>query len=155
MLVVHIPKATQHTVYCTILHTVQPFNKLTRGIKVDGIYIQNRFFIYVTLTHRGRVMHITFRKLGHNWGSAPSHYQKQSWSYVNYTPGIKFPWKVNKSITIFLQGNAYENILCQSLLKKYVFTHAIFHTYIYTIWIIQHFLLALSRLSLCSQTMPL
>ena len=46
--------------------------------------------------------------------SAPSHYLNQCWIIVNWTPGNKFQWNLNRNYIIFIQENAFENVVCQN-----------------------------------------
>ena len=46
--------------------------------------------------------------------SAPSHYLNQCWHIVNWTIGNKFQWNFNRNSNIFIQENAFENVLCQN-----------------------------------------
>ena len=43
--------------------------------------------------------------------SAPSHYLNQCWNIVNWTLGNKLQWKPNRNLYIFIQENAFENIV--------------------------------------------
>ena len=45
--------------------------------------------------------------------SAPRHYLNQCWSIVNWTPVNKFQWNLNLNSIIFIQENAFENVVCQ------------------------------------------
>ena len=46
--------------------------------------------------------------------SAPSHYLNQCWLIVNWTPVNKFQWNLNRNSIIFVQENAFENVVCQN-----------------------------------------
>ena len=59
-----------------------------------------------SLTHWGRVMHICFGKLiiiGSDNGLAPN--------IVNWTLGNKFQWNLNWNLYIFIQENAFDNVV--------------------------------------------
>ena len=45
--------------------------------------------------------------------SVPSHYLNQCWNIVNWTLGIKFQWNLNQNQYIFIQENAFENVVCE------------------------------------------
>ena len=64
----------------------------------------------IPLTHWGRVTHICISNLiiivSNNGWSAPSHYLKQCWIIVNWTPRNKLQWNFNRYSYIFIQGNA-------------------------------------------------
>ena len=42
---------------------------------------------------------------------APSHYLNQCWNFVNWALGNKFQWNVNRYSYIFIQENAFENVI--------------------------------------------
>ena len=69
------------------------------------------------LTHWGRVTHICVGNLtiigSDNGLSAPSHYLNQCWNIVNWTLRNKFQWNCNRNSNIFIQENAFENIVCE------------------------------------------
>ena len=72
------------------------------------------------LTHWGRVRHICVIKLIHHWfrqwfiaWPAPSHYLNQCWNIVNWILGNKFQWNFHQNTTIFIQENAFENVVCK------------------------------------------
>ena len=72
------------------------------------------------LTHWGRVTHICVSKLRHLWFrwwlvafSAPSHNPNQCWYIVNWTLVSKRQWKINDNSNIFIQENAFENVICE------------------------------------------
>ena len=44
---------------------------------------------------------------------APSHYLNQCWNIVNLTIRNKLQWNLNKDSYIFIQENAFENIVCE------------------------------------------
>ena len=41
----------------------------------------------------------------------PSHYLNQCWSIVNWIVGNKLKWNLNRNIYIFIQENAFENVI--------------------------------------------
>ena len=43
----------------------------------------------------------------------PSHYQNQYWENVNGTIENKLQWNLNQNMTIFIQENAPENVICE------------------------------------------
>ena len=59
------------------------------------------------LTHWGRVMYISVSKLT-TIGSL-SHYLNQCWNIVNWNPGNKLQWNLNRNWYIFIQENLFEN----------------------------------------------
>ena len=70
------------------------------------------------LTHWGRVTHICVSKLtifsSDKWlvtWPAPSHYLNQCWNIVNWTLGNKLQWNLNRNLFIFIQENAFENVV--------------------------------------------
>ena len=70
------------------------------------------------LTHWGQVTHICISKLHHHWlkqwlvtWSAPSHYLNQCWNIFNWTLRNKFRWNLNQNSYIFIQENAFENVV--------------------------------------------
>ena len=44
---------------------------------------------------------------------APSHYLKQYWHIVNWTPRNKLQWKLNRNTKRFIDENACENVVCR------------------------------------------
>ena len=73
---------------------------------------------YTVLTHWGRVTLICVNKLtiigsgnGLSPGSIWSHYLNQCWNIVNWTIGNKLQWNFNRNENIFIQENAFENIV--------------------------------------------
>ena len=60
------------------------------------------------LTHWGRVTHIYVSKLA--WPT-PSHYLNQCWNFDNCTLGNKLQWNLNRNVYIFIQENAFENLV--------------------------------------------
>ena len=70
------------------------------------------------LTHWSRVMHICVNKLtitGSDNGLSPgrrqSHYLNQCWNTVNWTLRNKFQWNLNQNLYIFIQENAFGNVV--------------------------------------------
>ena len=56
----------------------------------------------------------------HNWfrlwlvaWPAPSHYLNQWWKIVDWTLRNKLPWNFNRNSNIFIQENAFENVVCK------------------------------------------
>ena len=43
--------------------------------------------------------------------TAPSHYLNQCWNIVNLTLGNKLQWNTNRNLYIFIQENAFENVV--------------------------------------------
>ena len=76
-------------------------------------------FATYPLTHWSRGTHICVSKLsilGSDNGrlvawSAPSHYLNQYWDIVNLTLGNKLQWNLNRNEYIFIQENAFENVV--------------------------------------------
>ena len=46
--------------------------------------------------------------------SAPSHYLNQCWNIVNWTLKNKLQWNFNRNSCLFIQENAFENVVCQN-----------------------------------------
>ena len=72
------------------------------------------------LTHLPLVPRICVRESGEHrfrkWlvtYSAPSHYLKQCLLIVNWTLRNKLQWNFNQNSTIFIQENAFENVVCK------------------------------------------
>ena len=70
----------------------------------------------ILITHWGRVTHLCVGNLTINGSDtglspAPSHYLNQCWNIVNWTPGNKLQWNLNRNLYIFIQENALENIV--------------------------------------------
>ena len=51
--------------------------------------------------------------IGSNNGSAISHYLNQCWNIVNSNLRNKLQWKLKRNSYIFIQENAFENLICQ------------------------------------------
>ena len=77
-------------------------------------------------THCGRVVHICVSKL--TW-SVPSHYLKQCWNIVNWTPRNKLQWNFHRNSYIFIQENPFENgaILSRPRQKIWYWTESKIH----------------------------
>ena len=45
--------------------------------------------------------------------TAPSHYLNHCWNIVNWTLGNKLQWNFNRNSNIFIQENAFENVVCK------------------------------------------
>ena len=41
----------------------------------------------------------------------PNHYPNQRWNIANWTLGNKLPWNLNENSNIFIQENAFENVV--------------------------------------------
>ena len=77
-------------------------------------------FLTWILTHWGRVKHICISNLGYHWFrlwlvacSAPSHYLNRCWHIVDWTFGSKFQWNFYQHLNIFIQENAFEDVVCE------------------------------------------
>ena len=44
---------------------------------------------------------------------APSHYLNQCWKIVNRTPKNKLQWNLNRNSYIFIQWDAFKNVVCK------------------------------------------
>ena len=68
-------------------------------------------------THWGRVTHICVSKVNiigsDNGLSAPSHYLNHCWNIVNRTLRNKLQWNFNQNLYIFIQENAFDNVVCK------------------------------------------
>ena len=49
----------------------------------------------------------------------PSHYLNQCWNIVNWTLENKHQWNLNRNSYIFIQENAFENIICEMVAILY------------------------------------
>ena len=75
----------------------------------------------VWLTHWGRATHICVSKLtiiGSDNGLSPGRHQAiiwtiADWNIVNWTHGNKLQWNFNRNSNIFIQENAFENVVCE------------------------------------------
>ena len=56
--------------------------------------------------------HHWFRRWLVAW-SAPSHYLNQCWNIVDSTLGNKLQWNFNRNSNIFIQENAFKNVVCE------------------------------------------
>ena len=88
----------------------------TNFIEITQLHISSIGFFVITLW--GRVTHIGVIKLSHDWfrlwlvaWQAPSHYLNQWWNKLNWTLGNIFQWNRNQNTTIFIQENAFENVV--------------------------------------------
>ena len=45
--------------------------------------------------------------------TAPSHYLNHWWNIVHWTLGNKLQWNFNRNSNIFIQENAFENVVCE------------------------------------------
>ena len=54
---------------------------------------------------------VTSANIDSDNGLAPSHYQKQWWNIVNWTLRNKLQWNFNRNSYIFIQENAFENVV--------------------------------------------
>ena len=61
---------------------------------------------------RQQINHHWFRQWHVAW-TAPSHYLNQCWNIVNWTLGNKLQWNFNWNLNIFVQENAFENVVCE------------------------------------------
>ena len=108
--------------YCIFCHDLT-LNLLNSFNEISvHFYIFNDYSLEMLksapLTHWGRVTHICVGKLGHHcfrqWlgaCSAPSHYLNQCWNIVNWTLRNKLQWNLNRNSIIFIQENAFENVV--------------------------------------------
>ena len=83
-------------------------------------YWQPYLPIHTALTHLPLVPHICVSESGQHWFrwwpvvySAQSHYLNQCCVLVNWTLGNKVQWNLNPNSHIFIQENAFENIVCE------------------------------------------
>ena len=68
----------------------------------------------IMLTHCGWVTHLCVSKLtiiGSD--QATSHYLNQWWNIVNWNLTNKPQWNLNRNSYIFIQENAFENVICE------------------------------------------
>ena len=86
--------------------------------KWKHFYTKSRKWIWKY--HLRLVPHICISELDHHcfrkWlvaCSTPNHYPNQCWFIVNWTPGNKFQWNLNRNFISFIQENAFENVVCQ------------------------------------------
>ena len=88
---------------------------------MDMIYLKKsvkRWFFL--LTYLPLVPHICVSKSGQHWFSywrvacsVPRHYLNQCWNIVNLTPRYKLQWNLKRNSCIFIQENAFENVVCE------------------------------------------
>ena len=64
--------------------------------------------------------HVCVSKLGHHWfwkwlgaWSEPNNYLNQCWHIVNWTPTNKLQWNCNRNSYVFIQENAFKNVICE------------------------------------------
>ena len=68
------------------------------------------------LTHLDRVTHICVSKLtiiDSEMACHRRHYLNQCWNIVNSTSRNKILWNLNRNSYVFIQDNAFENIVCK------------------------------------------
>ena len=83
----------------------------------------------------------------------PSHYLNHCWNIVNWTLGNKFQWNFNRNSNIFIQENAFENVVCEmasiclglNVLITFMFSTEIYHEQLlsrffvyFTVFVEQH-----------------
>ena len=74
------------------------------GGRVRALSLTYLLFCTIYWFRRPRV----FQRLA--W-SAPSHYLNKCWNIVNWTPRNKLQWIINRNSYIFVQENAFENVV--------------------------------------------
>ena len=68
----------------------------------------------IMLTHCGWVTHICISKLAIiGSDQATSHYLNQWWNIVNWNLTNTSQWNLNRNSYIFIQENAFENVICE------------------------------------------
>ena len=83
--------------------------------------------------------HIWVSKLDNYWlgywimAWRRSHYLTQCWLIVNSTPGSISKWNVNQNSNIFIQANAFENVVCQKsgILSRPQYVNTKLSSYLY------------------------
>ena len=114
--IIIVPLTTRCT---TMSHKIESLNEFFRFQSEI-----RRTLRYINCTHVftrwGRVTHKCICKLtitGSDNGfvvwTAPSHYLNQCWNIVNWTLENKFQWNLNHNSNLFIQENAFENIVCE------------------------------------------
>ena len=100
-------------VYCQFDHWEQTSNKFKHRLQNFS-----HFKASLCVNHWGRVTHICVSKIGHYWFrqslvtcSVPRHYQNQWWIIINWTLRNKLHWNFTQNCNIFIQENAFENIV--------------------------------------------
>ena len=78
--------------------------------------------VAIWLPHWGRVTHICISELGYHWfmqwliaHTPPSHYLNQWWLVVKRM--IKLQWNLNQNVSINIQENGFENVICKIFLS--------------------------------------
>ena len=87
----------------------------------DVTVIHQPFLLWLlVLTHWGRVTHIRVSNLtiigsdnGLSPRSAPTRYLNQWWNIVNWTLRNKLQWNFNRNSNIFINKNAFEDVVCE------------------------------------------
>ena len=72
--------------------------------------LRNAFKQFRPLTPCVSQLYMVPRHLQLVW-SAPSQYPNQCWNIVNWTLGNKLQWNFNRNLYIFIQENAFENVV--------------------------------------------
>ena len=107
-------------------------DKILFNLKWNTIYIQGKLFenggstITTILFPSLRVNSLRpsdaymREPINHHWfrqwlvaSPAPSHYLNHCWNIVNRTLGDKLQWNCNRNSNIFIQENAFENVVCE------------------------------------------
>ena len=106
-----ISQASWHIWYLyhpwSVLYSLDTFFlQISKAFLIGVTHFQSIF-----LTHWGRVTHICVSKLTTIVWSAPSHYLNQWWDIVNSNLGNKFQWFLKRNSSIFIQENAFENVV--------------------------------------------
>ena len=62
------------------------------------------------------------------WSAAPSHYLNQCWNIVNSNIRNKFQWHRKTNSNIFVQENAFENVVCEisAILSRHPYVNVLF-----------------------------
>ena len=77
----------------------------------NGQNQQQRLVTNDLLTHWGRVTHICISKIT----IIGSDNLNQCWNMVNGTLRNKLQWNINRNSYIFIQENAFENVICEMM----------------------------------------
>ena len=72
----------------------------------------NDFFVQCSLIHYVRVRHVCVSKI---CVISPSQYLYQCWNIVDWTLGTKLQWNFNRNQYVFIQENAFDNVICKML----------------------------------------
>ena len=84
----------------------------------------------------------------------PSHFLNQCWNIVNWIIGNKLQWNLNRKLYIFVQENAFENVvwkkvaifpLPQCIKKPYSVIYNLMSISLYFLWFIPIFIKKLSQ----------